>query len=414
MFRTLLLSGAILAGPAWATVYYVDHTAGSDAASGLSPSDAWQTLAHASTQKLQPGDYVLLNRGATWTEPLIITSSGNELAPITFGAYGSSTVAPTINGRGIGYAVANGVVNVTSQHDIVLTGITIENSGGMGINVYEGLRVTMRNLTVTGNQHFGMLIFNSNQITIDGNQVYSNALDTTTSWDGIRIDGDTGTYHDFLITNNSIHDQIGGAVGWTPANGLFLGHTTANFTTLKEVRVLGNNVYSNGNPAQNQAGRGITGTLNGDVTVEGNYIHENASAGLYLGDEGMQLTLLLDNNTFYDNALRQFGGYTTLTARATRNVCLVDNPNITAMGVEIGGTGSWDIEENTFFYLTTTTDTYRGYMRLNDAATQPGLTSNHNLFYSPTLLAWVLPSGARVNFSQWQSLGFDLNSQNPQ
>ncbi len=414
MKKYVLLLAVILAAPASAAVYYADRVNGSDLASGRSPDQPWQTLARAAAQQLQPGDSLLLKRGDVWNEPLILASSGAPLAPVTIGAYGDAAdPAPVLDGTGVLSAASNGLLKAHGLHDLVISAIAVRNSLGAGINVYGGTSIRIRDVTVSGSRTFGILVYNSNDVAIEDSQIFGNALDTTASWDGIRIDGDANTYRRFLIRNNSIHHQIGGA-GWNSANGIFLGHTTPAFTTLQDVRIAGNDVYANGNPAQNQAGRGITGTFHGDVKVIGNYIHENASAGLYLGNEGMRLDILLENNTFYDNALRQYGGYTATRACARRNLVLVDRPAITAMGVEIGGSGSWRIEQNTFCYLTPTSDTFRGYIRLNDAATQPGLISNHNLFYSVTPLAWVLPSGARVTFSQWQSLGFDLESQNPQ
>ncbi|HLH40247.1 MAG TPA: right-handed parallel beta-helix repeat-containing protein [Bryobacteraceae bacterium] len=414
MKKNFLILTVILAAPAGATVYYADRANGSDLASGQSPDQAWQTLARAAAQQLQPGDSVLLKRGDVWHEPLIFESSGAPLAPVTIGAYGDAAdPAPAIDGTGVASAASTGLLKAHNLHDVVITAIIVRNSSGAGINIYGGTGIRIRDVIVTGSKTFGILVYNSNDVTIEDSQIFGNALDTTASWDGIRIDGDANTYHRFLIRNNSIHHQIGGT-GWNSANGIFLGHTSPDFTTLQDVRIAGNDVYANGNPAQNQAGRGITGTFHGDVKITGNYIHENASAGLYLGNEGMRLDILLENNTFYDNALRQYGGYTATRAYARRNLVLVDSPAITAMGVEIGGSGSWRIEQNTFCYLTPTADTFRGYIRLNDSATQPGLISNHNMFYSVTPLAWVLPSGTRLTFSQWQSLGFDLESQNPQ
>ena len=61
-----LLGGAITVAPAGATVYYVSSDTGSDVDDGLTPSDAFASLAHVNTLALQPGDEVRLLCGETW------------------------------------------------------------------------------------------------------------------------------------------------------------------------------------------------------------------------------------------------------------------------------------------------------------------------------------------------------------
>ena len=84
-----------------ATTYYVSPN-GNDNASGTSESQAWQTLARADQNKysLQPGDVILLERGATFREALIIGSHGTAGSPITIGAYGTGP-DPIITGSDI-------------------------------------------------------------------------------------------------------------------------------------------------------------------------------------------------------------------------------------------------------------------------------------------------------------------------
>ncbi len=69
--------------------YYVDAAGGSGADDGLSPATAWRTLDKVSAMAFNPGDSILLKRGAVWRERLVISSSGTSEQPITFGAYGT-------------------------------------------------------------------------------------------------------------------------------------------------------------------------------------------------------------------------------------------------------------------------------------------------------------------------------------
>jgi len=67
--------------------YYVDSAAGSDLNSGLSPSDAWATLAKVDSTTFLPGDSVSLKRGGVYTGFASLGGSGTADSPITLGAY---------------------------------------------------------------------------------------------------------------------------------------------------------------------------------------------------------------------------------------------------------------------------------------------------------------------------------------
>lgn len=68
--------------------YYVDSSAGNDGNNGVTPQTAWKSLARASQTNLQPGDSLLLARGAWWEDRLDISASGRSGQPITITAYG--------------------------------------------------------------------------------------------------------------------------------------------------------------------------------------------------------------------------------------------------------------------------------------------------------------------------------------
>lgn len=68
--------------------YYVDSSAGNDGNNGVTPQTAWKSLARASQTNLQPGDSLLLARGAWWEDRLDISASGRLGQPITITAYG--------------------------------------------------------------------------------------------------------------------------------------------------------------------------------------------------------------------------------------------------------------------------------------------------------------------------------------
>ncbi len=84
-----LMGGALMAAwPAAAATYFLDAQAGQDANSGLSPGQAWRSLARLEAQALAPGDQVLFKRGSSWPSRLAPGQSGQPERPIRYGAYG--------------------------------------------------------------------------------------------------------------------------------------------------------------------------------------------------------------------------------------------------------------------------------------------------------------------------------------
>jgi hypothetical protein len=406
--NTLLLA---LCPAAWCTTYYIDSTNGLDSNSGTAPAAAWQTLAMIRQASLNPGDFVLLKRGGVWHDRLRITASGTQGAPITFGAYGSGN-RPAIDGQGITIPAQSGLVSLSNQSWVTIEGLEVRYSARDGISPYQTNNLVIRDCVVHDNQFNGILSYSGNSLVITNSEFYANSLDTTTSYDGIAIDGSGPAQSNFVISNSRIHDNVGGE-GWNGANGIYLGHTGTNIPTLQNITITGNEIYHNGNPDQNQAGRGLSGSFNGDVTVTKNNIHHNASAGLYLGDTGLVITINITENIFVDNALRQFGGLTDGSALATQNFIFVDDPSITAMGVEIGGNGPWVLLNNVFTYTTPTNDIYRGFIRVNNPAQDGLLQSDYNVFYSAGPNRWKMSDGTPLSFSLWRASGFDAHSANP-
>lgn len=87
----------LLAIPACATDYYVDP-AGSNGAAGISPATAWASAPNmvscnsvCASTTLVPGDRVLLLRGGTWHDQIVMTTAtlGTATQPIVYSDYGS-------------------------------------------------------------------------------------------------------------------------------------------------------------------------------------------------------------------------------------------------------------------------------------------------------------------------------------
>ena len=407
IFASIPWTAALTPGVGAAAVYYVDASAGSDNAAGNSPDSPWRSLTKAGQTPLQPGDYVLLKRGETWYERLQISSSGAPDTPVTFGAYGAGQ-RPVLDGSRM--TLSASLIAASGVTGIAISGLAVRNATRHGMTFSNSSSLSFRDLEVSGSQQHGIIVFDSERITIEDSEIFGNSLDLSNSYDGIRIDGTARRpLESFIVRNCRIYQNVGGA-GWKSGNGIFLGHTGSNTPELRKVHIAANDVDENGNPNQNQAGRGITGTFDGDVRLTGNRIRRNASAGVYLGDLGSKLDISIVNNYFYNNALRQFGGFTETTALGEGNTLVVDDPWITAMGIEIGGGGTWKLTGNVFCYTTNTEDRFRGFVRIFTPEQDSRLVSDRNIFFSEGPRRWFRSDGTFLNFRQWQAAGYDGSS----
>ncbi len=86
------------------TTYYIDATAGDDAAAGTSEATAWKSFLNVDKRILAAGDQVLLKKGEVWTDPLHIHGSGASGNIILVGSYGSGSQKPQINVGGHAHA----------------------------------------------------------------------------------------------------------------------------------------------------------------------------------------------------------------------------------------------------------------------------------------------------------------------
>ncbi len=88
----------------FATTYYVDFTGGLDANNGLSSGAAWKTIAKVNSFTFLSGDIVLLKRGETWHEPLVVNRNN-----ISFDYYGTGA-----NPKLTGFIALSGWSNISS------------------------------------------------------------------------------------------------------------------------------------------------------------------------------------------------------------------------------------------------------------------------------------------------------------
>jgi hypothetical protein len=125
--------------------YYVAN-AGSDAADGLTPATAWQTISKINGLTILSGTGINFNKGDTWHEILTVPSSGISGNPIVFGSYGTGN-KPIIDGSDIvstwtadnsdvetGGTFVSGLETETSAFTTEWTTKTVANSNTMTVS----------------------------------------------------------------------------------------------------------------------------------------------------------------------------------------------------------------------------------------------------------------------------------------
>ncbi len=117
--------------------YYVSPT-GDDATPGTSPAQAWATLARVSRQRLLPGDHVLLQGGATFAGPLLLTAedAGSAAAPVEVASFGTGRA--TID-AGLGFGVLVSDAGGIEVRDLICRGTDRVRSHGSGVAIVNTL-----------------------------------------------------------------------------------------------------------------------------------------------------------------------------------------------------------------------------------------------------------------------------------
>lgn len=215
-----------------ATTYYLAPS-GNDNNDG-SQGSPWASLTKAAGV-VRAGDTVVVRGGTYYTNALVLMQSGTPGAPITFRAALDEKVI--LDGERSSDAQGD-VFSLLGDH-LDIEGFEIRNAKRIGINVWGGKHISIRNNRVT-----------------------------TSFWNGIYIGNDA---KDIEITGNVLHGNVesarlNGKTSWRGALGL---------NNSSEVRILNNHIFEN-------YGEGIDAYLMRNVHVGGNDLHDNFAAQLYL------------------------------------------------------------------------------------------------------------------------------------
>lgn len=205
------------------TTYYIDSENGDNAKDGCAPERAWKTLSEANRTTFAAGDKLLLKRGGTWDEPLLVNGCGDAGRPLLVSAYGSGE-HPVIRNNGF---KANSVTLRNSKGNVCLEDLEISNQStvcrgaAVGVSVEshnfgKAENITLRNLFIHDIEQGDQYLRPKRaavHFDISGREKKG-------WWDGVLIEGCIikNTTHDG-IRLRSIYDQRN---EWTPSENVVI------------------------------------------------------------------------------------------------------------------------------------------------------------------------------------------------
>ncbi|KAA0678583.1 right-handed parallel beta-helix repeat-containing protein [Roseomonas genomospecies 6] len=287
-------------------IYYVDATNGSDSNSGHDANQAWKSLDKVNSTSFAPGSLVLFERGETWHDSLLASTSGTSDKPIIYGAYGTGANPVIQASSGSSYAVS-----LNNKDNITFDSLTMKGSGDAGLLLNGGAEnVKVTNSQILDNRGSGVVISGtSNNLridhsTIDGNGAYgivhyaSNNADqyitnNTISDNGWRTDGVYSGWNGRILSgeiagNTIFNNGAGGGDG--RSHGLYHDHSQANST----LKIHDNTIYDN------PRGAGIL--AKSSTEIYDNTIYGNANVGISVGqNQGTSVTYKIYGNEIFNN-----------------------------------------------------------------------------------------------------------------
>lgn len=313
------------------TTYFVDKANGSDANTGVAGSP-WKTLSKAGLTA-KAGSTVIVKAG-TYTESLKPANSG--ISPSAMITFQSETPRGAAITTGVdlsnvdyvhleGFDVTNtvsgangiqiqGYYSTAHGRGIEVVGNYVHDANGHAVWACNVTDLLVENNEMYNNYHDGVIVTgankNSQNITIRGNYIHYNGQD------GVHVEGVNS-----VIENNRIGNQFhtaqhqDGIEIYGPVDGMIIRNnliwdTTQNIylsaeeSYIRNVQILGNVVWSQGNRSAGPKGMFILGNI-ADVTncrVEGNTIAycANTVTDSYAQDSSCYLSgVTIRNNIFY-------------------------------------------------------------------------------------------------------------------
>ncbi|NIM17494.1 MAG: DUF1565 domain-containing protein, partial [Candidatus Aminicenantes bacterium] len=202
----LIIIAVVTCGQAYAANYYVAKS-GNDANPGTE-AQPWLTIQKAA-DTMVAGDTVYIKAG-TYKERVIPQNSGSAGNYITYTAYSNDAVI--IDGSGISLPYDwGGLVDISQRAYIKISGLQIRNAGpndnNTGILVDYSSYIIIENNYTKNTTSSGIGVWDSNNITVDNNEVELACNDGEQECISIAV---TDT---FEVKNNHVHHSGLGTIG---------------------------------------------------------------------------------------------------------------------------------------------------------------------------------------------------------
>ena len=346
----LILVGS-LAPAADAAVYYLSPDGDDDAAG--TETDPWQTIGFG-RQQLAPGDTLHLLPGEYVESNTITGLNGTEAAPITI--EGEPGVLVTATGR-------DAFLFWTNCQWVILDGLEITGGSRAGVIIAECADIIIRNCLIRDNRKWQIQSVLSDRLTVENCELTGAVLEH-----GVYF---STTDHP-TVRNCHIHHNSG------------------------------NGIHMNGDLSE-----GGDGIITGPVIV-GNVIHHNGeSGGAGINMDGGE-DAFIANNLLYDNRAGGMNSYSIDSARGGRRNRYIHNtvyfePGVGRYALQLyAGSTDAEVKNNILISDDQALEV--------DAASLPGLDSDHNVFYHHGGLDPIYSSGWK-SLVEWRTMtGLDEHS----
>jgi hypothetical protein len=199
--------GTFTPAPITGTTYYVSPS-GSDSNAGTNPEQAWKTVRQANRAVLRPGDGVLFQAGATYSDDTLMPERGGASGhPVVYGSYGEGRARLP---KGVWFrgkddfvfqnlalpGIAHGIQGHGDR--VTIQGVELRDNG---VGVYaEGDDWTIEASTIDHSGDSGMILI-GNRYTVRANLITDTGVDSSIDY------GKHGIYLkvvDALVTDNTI------------------------------------------------------------------------------------------------------------------------------------------------------------------------------------------------------------------
>ena len=350
---------------AQAATYYVSNS-GNDSNNGTSSATPWSSINKVNGFSFVAGDQVLFQRGGSWSSPLVITRSGTNGNPITYGAYGSGNL-PMISGNNQSIPSLHGggaLIDVRASY-LVIDSLRSSQSGSYGVKI-SGNRtnITFKNCEVDYSYDGGMVFENGSNMVVDGCKVHHVNNAGLGAWHEAISFQNVNT---FEAKNNEVYDS--GEEGIDAKYGANNGKIHHNIVhgnngphiyidAAHDIEIYENILYSSG---PQKAGLGISvetsynpNKLNTyNLNIHNNVIYDNGAGIWFWFENGAENfadihDVKIINNTIVGNNRNNWGGIYFLgggnansfsSGNIIRNNIIYDNTSSGGAKVIGGSTG---------------------------------------------------------------------------